>query len=115
MGIEAITPVFNFDKPALFLIDGAATWPPDSRTAALEAASKLAVPGSVIVGPAPPHDVSESLHASGFDQVNIINHHQLSQIFRRTVPEFKMLVAIHTPQIGTGPRRVGGSCGGKSN
>merc|ERR1712039_1054384 len=114
--VDAIQPAHSMQKPTLFLLDGALhAWPAEARMPAVSAAASLAAPGSVIVGPAPDEDTSSVLHEAGFGQVNIINHHQLSQIYRRAIPEsMGMLVAIHGEAKGAGKGATrGGGCAGK--
>jgi len=101
--VRTITAAFNPRQPALFLLDGAlSSWPTAAQLAAVEAAAALSIQGSTVVGPAPDEveqqeAVASALNQAGYEQVKIINHHQLSKIYRRPLPEsLKMLVAMRS-------------------
>jgi len=98
--VDAVSPTLNAKRPTLFLLDGALTsWSSDTQMSAVAAAAALAGQGSMLVGPAPPHDVTPILKNAGFGQVNHINNQQLQKIYRRPVPSsVMMLVAMKAAQ-----------------
>eukprot|EP00929_Paragymnodinium_shiwhaense_P111800 TRINITY_DN80083_c0_g1_i1.p1 TRINITY_DN80083_c0_g1~~TRINITY_DN80083_c0_g1_i1.p1 ORF type:complete len:316 (-),score=69.92 TRINITY_DN80083_c0_g1_i1:45-992(-) len=96
---EALGPRLRRQQPAIFVLDAAFhLWPAEARLAAVAAACRLSVDGSILVGPAPPagdnHHL-DHLRDAGYSKVETIDHRKLEKIYNRPVPEeASMMVAL---------------------